>query len=81
MWLPFTGFGAMGLVLIGTRKKNRRRLATFAILTLALMGVLLSGCGGHKSTPGTPTGAFTVTATATNGAGVAHSTTFTLTVQ
>jgi hypothetical protein len=84
MWLPFSGLGAMGLVLIGARKKNRARLVTFTVLTLALMALSLSGCGGgHKTitTAGTPTGSFSVTATATSGTGVTHSSTFTLVVR
>ena len=83
-WLPFSSLGAMGFVLIGTsnRKKNRMRLATFAVMSLALI-FLLSGCGGSSSTHplGTPTGSFSVTVTATSGTGVAHSSTFTLVVQ
>jgi hypothetical protein len=82
MWLPLSGLGAMGLVLVGTRKKNRARLVTFTVLALAWMALSLSGCGGGKHTqPGTPTGSFTVTATATSGTGVTHSSTFTLVVQ
>ncbi len=78
MWLPFSGMGMFGLVLIGTRNKNRTRLATFAIASLTILLFLLSGCGGGSqqvSPRGTPAGSFSVTATATSGTGVTHSST------
>ncbi len=84
MWLPFSGIGIFGLVLMGTRNKNRTWLATLAILSLTMLLFLLSGCGGGSqqvSTRGTPAGSFSVTATATSGTGVTHSSTFTLIVQ
>ncbi len=46
MWLPFSGMGMFGLVLMGTRKKNRTLLATFAITSLTILLFLASGCGG-----------------------------------
>jgi hypothetical protein len=82
MWLPFSGLGAMGLVLIGTSKKNKNRMrfATFAVTFLALI-FLLSGCGGSSHQQSTPTGSFSVIVTATSATGVMHSSTFMLVVQ
>jgi hypothetical protein len=52
MWIPLTGLGLVGVVLVGTLKKNRVRLAGFAILFVAFAALALSGCGGGShSTP------------------------------
>jgi hypothetical protein len=52
MWIPLTGLGLVGVVLVGTLKKNRARLAGFAILFVAFTALALSGCGGGShSTP------------------------------
>jgi len=81
-WLPFTGAGLFGIVMIATRKRSRKAAASLAVLAL-MLAILLIGCGGHSTTPptnpGTPVGTSTVTVTATS-ATVTHSTTFVLTV-
>jgi hypothetical protein len=75
--------GLIGVVVIGARKKSRKKAAILG--TLSLMAVLMAaGCGGHSqplpvAVSGTPSGTSTVTVTgATNGS--TRSTTFTLTV-
>jgi len=90
----FAGMGVFGLMLAGDwRKKSGRRLGI--ILTLVALGMMLTlvGCGGSSSNntqttvPGTPTGSYTVTVTATGTAGTnggstaAHPVNVTLTVQ
>jgi hypothetical protein len=58
MWMPLTGLGLVGLVLVGTRKKNRARVASLAILLVAFTALALSGCGGggsHSTPAPTPT--------------------------
>jgi hypothetical protein len=81
-WLPFTGIGLFGIVLLA-RKRSRKAAASFAVLTLILMVLLLNGCGGHATpktgNPGTPVGTSSVTVTATS-LTVTHTTTFSLTV-
>jgi len=83
--LPFTGgLGLVGMALMATPRKRRK--ATALALTLLLMAglILLVGCGGgggssHQSDPGTTKGTFTVTVRGVSN-GVAHTTTFSLTV-
>ncbi|HMC32675.1 MAG TPA: hypothetical protein VKL99_17690, partial [Candidatus Angelobacter sp.] len=81
-WLPFSGIGLFGIVVIATRRRSRKAAAGFAVLALMLV-ILLNGCGGHPTTttpkPGTPAGTSVVTVTATS-ATFTHSTTFSLTV-
>jgi len=61
------------------------KVASFAVLALMLMFLMMAGCGGHATPvpptgiPGTPVGTSTVTVTATSGA-IIHTTTFSLTV-
>jgi hypothetical protein len=106
MWMPLAGLGLVGVVLVGTRKKNRVRLAGVAILFVAFSALALSGCGGGSpstptptptpvatptptpvptptpiTTPGTPSGTFVITATATTGSGATNSANFNLVVQ
>ncbi|MGA9391889.1 MAG: S8 family serine peptidase [Candidatus Sulfotelmatobacter sp.] len=84
-WLPFTGFGLLGIVFM---LPGKRRKAS-SILTLLVVGasIFAVGCGGSSSstTPpaptynGTPKGTYTVTVAGTSG-NLAQSTTFSLTV-
>src|SRR5438270_13179092 len=81
-WLPFSGIGLFGIVVIATRRRSRKAAAGFAVLALMLV-IVLNGCGGHPTTtttkPGTPAGTSVVTVTATS-VTFTHSTTFSLTV-
>lgn len=82
-WMPFTGLGLIGMIVMVTPKKRGR--AAILLMTLLLMGVLtlLVGCGGGGGpmpNPGTQKGTFTVTVTGTSG-NITHSATFSLTVQ
>jgi hypothetical protein len=82
-WLGFTSMGLIGVVVIGGRRKSRKKAAI--LVTLSLMAVLMAvGCGGHSqqtpsTVPGTPSGTSRVTVTGST-TGSTHSTTFTLTV-
>jgi Subtilase family len=82
MWLPFTGIGLMGIVLMGARKRNRKAAAGLGSLVLMAMLLTLTSCGSSKPTPmpGTPPGTSTITVTATSTAQT-KSATFTLVVQ
>jgi hypothetical protein len=81
-WLPFSGIGLFGIVVIATRRRSRKAAAGFSVLALMLV-ILLNGCGGHPTTtttkPGTPAGTSVVTVTATS-VTFTHSTIFSLTV-
>ena len=70
-----------GLVLL----RNRRRLQVLATSSAVLSTILIVGCGGGGSgsshnTPGTPSGTYTATVTATSGS-LQHSKTLTVVVQ
>jgi cytochrome bd-type quinol oxidase subunit 2 len=80
-WIPLSGLGLVGVVLIGSRRKNRKAGYIFTAMALMLM-LALAGCGGSHTPvthPGTPPGSYTVTTTATS-PNVSHATTFTLVV-
>jgi uncharacterized repeat protein (TIGR01451 family) len=79
-WLPFSGLGLLGIMVIGARRKNRKALAIFIAMALMVLMAMI-GCGGSKPAPqpGTPPGTYTVTTTATS-PNVTKSTTFTLVV-
>ncbi len=80
-WLGFTSMGLIGVVVMGARKKGRKKAIILG--AFALMVVLMAiGCGGKHTpvtTPGTPPGTSTITVTGST-TGFTHSTTFTLTV-
>jgi len=80
-WLGFTSVGLIGVVVMGTGKKRRKKAVVFG--AFALMMVLMAiGCGGspkHTTISGTPQGTSTVTVTGVT-TGFTHSTTFALTV-
>ena len=76
----FATMGLMGVVVLGVRRKSRRKallLAAFSLI-VTLMG---AGCGGHSepSVSGTPPGTYTVTVTGSN-ASFIHSASLRLTV-
>jgi hypothetical protein len=82
-----TGFGLLGVVIVGGATR-RKRVWQFAAMMLVVMAIVagLAGCGGGGHTPvpnpttGTPAGTYTVTVTAASGA-TSHTGTITLTVQ
>ncbi|MFB3915765.1 MAG: hypothetical protein ACE14M_03490 [Terriglobales bacterium] len=80
-WLPFTGFGMIGIVLLGTRKRNREATVILTAFLLMLILLPVMGCGSSSvpPPPRTPSGTSTVTVTATSSS-VVHTTTFNLTV-
>ncbi len=76
------------LALTGLTLVTSRRRAAWGFATLTLSAILLAGCGGggqmnggaRTIQPGTPTGTYALTVTATT-SGISHATTLTLTVQ
>lgn len=71
-WLPVSGLGAIGLVLVGANRKRlrgNRRAQYLAILSLLLAITLLAGCplGRDREDEGTPGGTYTVTITGVGG--------------
>jgi hypothetical protein len=82
-WLPFSGMGMIGIIVMATHRRKRKTAPTFAALALTMI-LLLIGCGGRPNPAtgnvGTPTGAFAVTVTARSGA-VTRSTSFSLIVR
>jgi hypothetical protein len=83
-WLASTSLGLFGVVLLGGRRKQRKKAAIVSAFTLMLV-LLAMGCGGHTkqppaTIPGTASGTSTVTVTGST-ASFTHSTTFTLTVK
>ncbi|HYL93444.1 MAG TPA: hypothetical protein VEW69_09835, partial [Alphaproteobacteria bacterium] len=82
-WVPLSSLGLVGIVLVGTRRRNRKKVVGLAALSLVLGLLLVNGCGGSKhvpvTNPGTPPGSYTITTTATS-PNVTKSTTFTLVV-
>jgi uncharacterized repeat protein (TIGR01451 family) len=81
VWLPFSGLGLIGIVMIGRRRKNRKTVVVFIAAGLMML-LALAGCGGSSinTATGTPAGSYPVTVTATAGA-TTQSTNFTLVVQ
>jgi hypothetical protein len=77
-WLGFTSVGFMGLVVVGVRRKSRKKSLVLSALLLMLL-LAAMGCGGHQQTAGTPRGTSTVTVTGST-ANFTHTTTFKLTV-
>lgn len=81
-----TGFGFLGLVLLGVPSRRRRSLRGTGMLLLGIALVFgIASCGGGGSQPvqiinGTPVGTFNVTVSATSGA-TTHTSVITLTVQ
>jgi hypothetical protein len=82
-WLGFGSLGLVGVVLMGGRKKGRRKAGILGFLGMAVV-LLAIGCGGRSAqppttVPGTPQGTSVITVTGST-AGFTHSTTFMLTV-
>jgi hypothetical protein len=80
-WLGFSGLGLIGVVVLGGRRKSRKK--SVALGAFSLMVVLMTvGCGGssQETIPGTPLGTSAVTVTGSTTA-FTHSITFTLTVR
>jgi hypothetical protein len=84
-----TGFGLLGLVIVGGVPGRKRVWQSAAMLLVVIAFVAgMTGCGGNKATPtpvpnpatGTPAGTYTVTVTAASGT-TSHTGTITLTVQ
>lgn len=80
-WLPFTGFGLIGIVVIGSKRKSRKATVILSALLLILMLLPAVGCGSSSAVapPRTPAGTYTITVSGTNGTAT-HTTTFNLTV-
>jgi hypothetical protein len=81
-----TGFGLLGVVIVGgaTRRKRVRQSAAMLLVVMAIVASVAGCGGGHTKVPnpnsGTPAGTYTVTVTAASG-GTSHTGTITLTVQ
>ncbi|HKW16950.1 MAG TPA: choice-of-anchor D domain-containing protein [Terriglobales bacterium] len=85
--LTFSSFGLVGLLLVGTRRQKRLLTGALTLLGLVVICGLASSCGGassgqpnNSSIPGTPTGSYNVTVTASSGS-LTHTTTLTLVVK
>ena len=81
-WLGFTSMGLIGLVVVGVRRKSRKRVVILGAFSLMVL-LMTMGCGALQTGPGivgTPPGTFTVTMTGSN-ASFTHSTTVMLTVK
>jgi hypothetical protein len=81
-WVGFTSMGLIGLVVVGVRRKSRKKVVIFGALSVTVL-LMTMGCGALQTGPGTvgtPPGTFTVTMTGSN-ASFTHSTTVTLTVK
>jgi hypothetical protein len=84
-WLGFGSLGLVGVVLVGGRKKGRRKAGVLAFFAITMV-LLAVSCGGHSSQPppttvlGTPQGTSTISVTGST-TGFTHSTTFKLTVK
>lgn len=86
--LMLSSFGLAGLTLIGVRKRKRDIAAALALFALLVVCGMASSCGGASTAsannnaviPGTPTGTYNVTVTASSGS-ITHSTQLTLTVK
>jgi hypothetical protein len=85
-WLTTAGTGVAGVFFLGAPHKRRRWRILFGAFLLAGAGFVI-GCGGGGSSgspvahdPGTPTGNYTVTVTATSGS-LSHNLSFRLVVQ
>jgi hypothetical protein len=86
--------GIFGLILAGNWKRNRRMGIVLGVLAIGMV-LMMVGCGGSNSSPpvtvtpipGTPTGSYPITVTATGTAGTnggntaAHTLIVTLVVQ
>jgi hypothetical protein len=83
MWLSAVVFALVGF---GPRHRKRTRLLSYLFGALLFAGLLFqTSCGGGRSTdpggsPGTPTGQYNITITATSGS-TQHSTSVTLEVE
>jgi len=81
-WLGFSSMGWIGVMVLGSRRKARKKTVVLGAFSLLLV-LMTAGCGdggSHSTVPGTPLGTSTVTVTGAN-ANFTHSTTFTLTVR
>ncbi len=67
-----------GLLII--RRRKLAAIAAFGVIALALVGCGGGGSGGGGTTPGTPSGTYSLKVTGTDG-GLVHDSTLTLTVQ
>jgi hypothetical protein len=85
-WAGATVSLACFLLLLALQRKRQWRLATLVVLLVVGGAVLVScgssgGGGGGQTNPGTTTGAYTFTVTATPSSGTAQTTTVTVNVQ
>jgi hypothetical protein len=77
-WPGLASIGLMGMMVAGVRRKSRKKALILGAFSLVVL-LMAIGCGALQQTPGTPSGASTVTVTGST-TGFTHSTTFTLTV-
>jgi hypothetical protein len=71
-FMPSAGALLACIMLLLISRKNRRHKLAFGLLVFALLAAAFVACGGGSSTtgpssPGTPTGSYTVTVTGTSG--------------
>ena len=78
------GLALAGIFLLGVFRPRKRWAASLGLVMLVFLGVALSCCGGHGGSSqisfGTPSGAYTVTVTASGG-GTTQTTNVAVTVQ